>query len=258
MKPSCSDPAWPELPPPSRVAFLLDFDGTLVDIAPAPDQVVVPADLPGHLRRLRLLCGDAVAIVSGRPMAQIEALLGDAPFALSGEHGTEFRHAPGAVIETLPIPSAPAAWLREAGELVLRHQGVRLEQKRLGFVLHYRAAPQARAAIQTALQTLLAGEPDTPYRILPAKMAWEVRPAGADKATAVRALMARPPFAGRLPVFIGDDVTDEDGMREARAMGGVGLRVDEQFGDPAGVRAWIAHLAGTKPASAGSGDAWQS
>jgi len=96
----------------------------------------------------------------------------------------------------------------------------------------------------------LAAEQPQDFAVLPAKMAWEVRPVGMDKGTAVRALMARPPFAGRVPVFVGDDVTDEDGMREARAMGGLGLRVPDVFGDAAGVRAWIAKLA-----EAGA-DAW--
>jgi trehalose 6-phosphate phosphatase len=81
------------------------------------------------------------------------------------------------------------------------------------------------------------------FVLSPASMAWEVRPRGVTKATAVRALLAAPPFAGRAPVFVGDDVTDEDGMRAAREAGGFGLRVQESFGDAAGVRAWLAGLA---------------
>jgi trehalose 6-phosphate phosphatase len=231
----------PDLPPPPRAAYLLDFDGTLVDIAPAPDLVVVPPGLTADLRGLRALCGDAVAIVSGRPIAQIEALLGDAPYALAGEHGTAFRHAPGGEMAVLAMPPTPQGWVAGARALAAAHPGVVFEPKRHGFVLHYRAAPDAGDALRTGLQALLNQAPG--YDMLAAKMAWEIRPSGADKATAVRAIMQRAPFAGRIPIFVGDDVTDEDGMRAARALGGFGLRVDACFGDPAGVRAWLAGLA---------------
>lgn len=239
------------LPPPSRAAFLLDFDGTLVDIAPRPEQVVVPPSLPGHLMKLRALCGGAVALVSGRPIAQIETLLGGAHFAIAGEHGTAIRHAPAEPIENLPLPDLPPHWLQAADAAVAAHPGVQLEPKRNGFVLHYRGAPGAGEALLAVLAPLVAEQPQD-FHVSPAKMAWELRPAGLDKGTAVCALMARPPFADRIPVFIGDDVTDEDGMREARAMGGLGLRVPDVFGDAAGVRDWIAQLAET----ASGADAW--
>jgi trehalose 6-phosphate phosphatase len=240
-----------DLPPPSRAAFLLDFDGTLVDIAPRPEDVTVPPALPGHLMSLRALCGGALALVSGRPISQIEALLGGAHFAIAGEHGTAIRHAPDQPIENLPLPELPHHWVRAASAAVAAHPGAQLEPKRNGFVLHYRGAPGAGEALLAVLAPLVAEQPQN-FHVSPAKMAWELRPAGLDKGTAVRALMAQPPFAGRLPVFVGDDVTDEDGMREARAMGGLGLRVPEVFGDAAGVRAWLAQLADT---AAGS-DAW--
>jgi len=229
------------LPPPSRAAFLLDFDGTLVDIAPTPDQVVVPDRLAEHLARVRALCGGALAIVSGRPIAQIDALLGNDAFAVAGEHGTAIRHAPGAPIETMAIPDLPAHWLHAAHRLVDETPGCLFEPKLHGFVLHYRAAPGAGPVLKNALLGLLSEQPDR-YRLLAAKMAWEIAPAGVDKATAVRALMQRAPFTGRLPIFVGDDITDEDGMREARALGGLGLRVPDIFGEAEDVRGWIARL----------------
>ena len=116
-----------------------------------------------------------------------------------------------------------------------------LEHKARGFALHYRAAPAAGTQLHDALALLLAGS--TQFELLPAHMLWEVRPRGADKGKAVIDLMDRPPFRGRLPVFVGDDVTDEDGIRAATAMGGVGLRVQDAFGDAAGVRAWLAAIA---------------
>lgn len=234
------------LPGPARSAFLLDLDGTLLDIAPAPDRVVVPPDLPGNLRRLRALCGDALAVVSGRPIEQIDALLGDVPFAVAGAHGSEIRHTPEQPIERLNLPPVPPEWLTEAATLVRAHPGAMLEAKPHGLVLHYRSVPQAGAALQAGLARLVAERPA--YVLMAAKMAWELRPAGADKGTAVHALMLARPFLGRLPIFVGDDVTDEDGMTASRALGGLGLRVPDVFGDAAGVRAWIASLA--------AGDGW--
>jgi trehalose 6-phosphate phosphatase len=245
----------PCLPPPSRTAFLLDFDGTLVDIAPSPDLVVVPADLHANLARLRTRCGGALAIVTGRPIAQVDSCLGGALYAVAGEHGTALRHEPYASINTLVLPEPPPHWAAAAKELASRYPGAFLEPKRHGFVLHYRAAPEAGRALQAGLLELLAERPDI-FQLMGAKMAWEVKPSGVDKATAVRALMERPPFVGRLPVYIGDDITDEDGMRAARALGGCGLRVPDVFVDAAEVRRWIAKLVGDEGTPASTADAW--
>jgi trehalose 6-phosphate phosphatase len=118
---------------------------------------------------------------------------------------------------------------------------VLLERKAHGFVLHYRMAPAAGPMLRMALDCMLAGHDR--FTIMSAQMAWEVKPVGADKGTAVTALMAQSPFVGRVPVYIGDDVTDEDGMRAARALGGLGWRVQDVFTDAAGVRAWLARTA---------------
>ncbi len=114
-----------------------------------------------------------------------------------------------------------------------------LEPKARGFVIHYRPAPEAGPAVQDALAALVAPYAAT-FQLLAAHMAWEVRPRGADKGSAVLEIMALAPFAGRLPVFIGDDVTDEDGMKPARALGGAGLFVPDVFGSAAAVREWLA------------------
>ena len=225
------------LPPFDCAALLLDLDGTLLDIAPAPDQVVVPPELTETLHRVRDLLGGALAVVTGRPIEQVDALLGDAPRAIAGEHGGARRHAPGAAIERPALPSPPGAWRVAAERIVAAHHGALLEHKERGFVLHYRAAPEHGPALRAALEALTAGSPD--FLIMAAHMAWEVRPRGTDKGRALRSLMDRPPFAGRLPVFVGDDVTDEDAISAARALGGTGFRVDTAFGSPAGVRGWL-------------------
>ncbi len=229
----------PPLPP--RAALLLDLDGTLLDIAPRPDLVVVPPGLIASLEALRRCLGDAVAVVTGRPVEQVDALLGTAVFAVAGEHGGALRHAPGEALVRPALASAPASWLDAAARVAAAHPGVLLERKTHGFVLHYRLAPEAGPALRGALEALLAPA-GAGFALLAARMAWEVRPRGADKGSAVRALLARAPFAGRAPVFVGDDVTDEDGIAAAAALGGTGLRVPEAFGDAAGVRRWLAAL----------------
>ena len=226
-----------KLPPFHRAALLLDMDGTLVDLAPTPDAVVVAPGLPNTLATLRNALAGALAIVTGRPIETVDRLFGDAPGAVAGEHGGAIRHAAGQPIERVDLPSPPASWLRTAETLVAAHPGALLERKARGFALHYRQAPEAREIFHAALTTLLGTS--NQFQLHPAHMLWEVRPIGADKGGAVAALMQRPPFAGRLPIFIGDDVTDEDGMREARKHGGAGYRVDQVFRDTNGVRAWL-------------------
>lgn len=226
------------LPPPARAALLLDIDGTLLDLAATPGAVVVPPGLLDTLRRLRRHLGDALAVVTGRPLEQVDLLLADAPFAAAGEHGGVIRHAPRGTVVRPPLRDVPDEWFAEAERLVAAHPGSLFERKRRGFVLHYRLAPEAGGPLGDGALALVATDPEH-FQLQPAAMAWEVRPFGVDKGLAVTRLCAEPPFAGRLPLFIGDDVTDEDGIRAADAMGGAGLLVGPAFGTPASVRAWL-------------------
>lgn len=221
--------------------MLLDLDGTLIDIAPTPDSVVVPPDLPSTLLRLRADLDDALAIVTGRRIAEVDALLPGIPYAVAGEHGGALRTAPDANERHIQVPPVPQAWFTAAEALIAAHPGTILERKSRSFVLHFRLAPDAGPIFHRVLTDMLAGS--ATHRIGAAHMAWEVKPLGIDKGGAVLALMAQPPFVGRVPVFIGDDVTDEDGMRAARDLGGIGLRVQECFTDAAGVRRWLSDLA---------------
>ena len=229
------------LPPFGRTALLLDLDGTLLDFAPTPESVLVPDGLRETLRTLRDRLDGALAVVTGRPIETIDRLLGDAPHAVAGEHGGVVRHAPNALAERPDLPSPPAAWLDEAERQVAAFPGALLERTARGFALHYRAVPAARPVFQAALLAMI-GDAGL-FELMQGHLLWEVRPRGADKGCAVTSLMRRPPFAGRLPLFIGDDITDEDGMRVAATLGGGGLRVDAAFGTPSGVRAWLREAA---------------
>ncbi len=223
-----------------RPAFLLDLDGTLIEIAPTPDAVIVPPMLPGLLRRLRARHRDAVAIITGRPIEAVDALLGDAPFAVAGEHGAAIRPGPGCPVARETLPVLPEDELARAAALAARFPGALVERKAHGVALHYRLAPEAEQALREAAEAMVAACPG--FALLSGSKVWEVRPAGIHKGTALRALMAAPPFAGRVPVFVGDDVTDEDAIAAAVALGGAGLRVRDDAGEfttPEDVRAWL-------------------
>ena len=229
---------------PVNAALLLDIDGTLLDIAPTPSMVVVPPGLPDSLATLMRHLSDAVALVTGRPIEQVDALFGDLVTAVAGEHGGAIRHRPDAAVARATAHAMPPGWLAHAEALAAATDGVLLEHKAHGFVLHYRLAPEAGPALYREMQALLEdtdGESHLDrFTVMAARMAWEMKPAGIDKGVAVAAVMAGGPFVGRVPVYIGDDTTDEDGIRAAIALGGIGLRVPDVFGDAAGVRAWLA------------------
>ena len=226
------------LPPFARTALLLDLDGTLLDFAPTPDSVVVPAGLPETLARLRQVLGGALAIITGRPVEQIDALLPGLIPVVAGEHGGALRPAPGVAVQRPALPALPQGWFVAAEALAAAHPGALLERKARGLVVHFRAVPEAGSAIQAALAALIQPETER-FQLLAAHMAWEIRPRGVDKGRAVEGVMALPSFVRRIPVFIGDDVTDEDGMAVARRMGGAGLFVPTVFGGPAAVRDWL-------------------
>lgn len=225
-------------PPPPRgpAALFLDLDGTLVDIAPRPDLVRVPDGFGRLLGRLAARLEGAVAIVTGRGAESARPLLDGAGVVLAAEHGAVIE-APG--LPHLPLPEPEPEWREEAVRFAAAWPGTLAEQKRHGFVLHVRQNPAAAEAAAALVAALAARAPDR-FRLVPAHAAVELRPLGADKGGAVQRLMQTAPFAGRVPIFLGDDVTDEDGIAAAIALGGAGFRVPEAFGgETARVRRWL-------------------
>src|SRR5258708_20839583 len=222
-----------------KSALFVDFDGTLVEIAATPEQVVVPPGLPDLLAQLYRQLGGAVAIISGRPLAETDRLL--RPFAASGagEHGVSLRYDDGTLEETPIGIAVPETWRAALESAAERWPGVRIEEKPHGVAVHYRLAPERGEEVWRMVRALVPA--DHPwFRLLPAREAVEVGLRSVSKGHAVERLMAHHPFHGRCPIFIGDDFTDEAGMSMARRFGGVGLRVGETFGgDPAQVRAWL-------------------
>lgn len=224
-----------------KSALFLDLDGTLLEIAATPELVVVPPALPSLLEHLHQRLDGALAIVSGRPLSQIDGLLAPFRAAAGGEHGVSLRYADG-TLEDMPIGIAvPESWREALNAAVERWPGVRVEPKPHGVAVHYRLAPERESDVWQLVRALVA--PDHPwFRLIPAREAVEIGLRAASKGHAVERLMAHAPFHGRRPIFVGDDYTDEAGMSMARRFGGSGLRVAEVFdGDPAQVRAWLAH-----------------
>lgn len=238
-----------DIPSPREIAqngaLFLDFDGTLVDIAPTPESVQVDPDLPGILLRVAARLDGALAILTGRPLAVVDAFLSPARFAAGTEHGSFLRLTPDGTPISAAGTEVPQAWRDQADSLLTRFPAAQVEHKQAGFAVHFRATPEAGPPIEIALAALV--ETDPRFALLPARMAWEVKPRGADKGTALEALMHVAPFHGRRPMMIGDDVTDEDAMAAARRAGGWGLRLQDTFGDPATLHAWLAAIAKVGP-----------
>jgi trehalose 6-phosphate phosphatase len=244
------------LPPDaSRWALFLDVDGTLIDIAATPETVHVPPELPVLLDRLRTGLGGALAIVSGRAIADIDKLLAPYKSVAAGLHGVEMRAPMSDIIEHVPLPDIqelrePAFWLAQS------LPGTLLEDKGATLAFHYRLAPHNAPALQEGAETLIAKRPD--LHLMGGKMVMEIKPRNVTKGDAVRWLMAKPPFAGRQPVFVGDDVTDCDGFKAVQAMGGSAVVVGEavlvkpdlSLRDPTAVRGWLAALAAGLEAAA--------
>jgi trehalose 6-phosphate phosphatase len=235
------------LPPPLTAdqALFLDFDGTLVELAAAPDLVVVQPGLPALLTALAERHGGALAIVSGRPVAALERFLD--PFAglLIGQHGFESRGTDGRVSQG-SMPPALAPIRQMLTDFATRHPGLRLEDKGGTLSLHFRAAPAlADACRRLARRATIAS--CGRFRVIAGHDVIELVPQSTGKERAIAACLAAPPFQGRMPVFLGDDTGDEPGLALVDRQGGIAIRVGGgasaaryRIDTPAEVRAWLA------------------
>ncbi|MDM7942876.1 MAG: trehalose-phosphatase [Hydrogenophaga sp.] len=224
-------------------ALFLDFDGTLADLAPRPDAVTVPEDLARLLDRLHERLDGALALVTGRAREDIEPMLSPWRWPAAFEHGAVRVSAHGDASAHRPpgLDRAVAA----AQHLVSRHTGLLLETKQTSMALHFRLAPSLETL---CVQTLSrAVEREGGLQLLRGKSVVEVKSVSVNKGLAIQAFMNEAPFAGRLPVFAGDDVTDEAGFAVVQRLGGVGIKVGagtscalHRCENPAGLRAWLA------------------
>lgn len=210
-----------ELPAnPAGLALFLDIDGTLVPLAADPASVRPSPKLPDLLRNASARLGGALALVSGREIESIDQVTGRAIHYLAGSHGAEFRLGPDQpVLRTGPQPDL-SGLVAEITQATEAWQGVLIEPKRAGIAVHYRLAPHCAEDIRGLLARLLALDGRADLTLLQGDHVLEVRSPAHNKGAAVRRLMAQKPFQGKRPIFIGDDVTDEDGFAAAMSLGG--------------------------------------
>jgi len=213
------------------VALFLDVDGTLVEIEEHPQAVHAEAELVNELEQVADSLGGALALISGRALADLDRMFRPAVFAAAGAHGTEMR-LHGGSLHAADVESLPADVVAEVERFVARHEGLLLEHKTAGLSLHYRQAPamegEARRFVDGVMRRL-----GTEYRLIDGKKVLEIAPRAHSKGEAIRTFMDHAPFGGRRPVFVGDDVTDEDGFRAVNELGGLSIRVGELDGSVA-------------------------
>lgn len=218
--------------PQTDWAVFLDFDGTVVELARDPDAVTPAPELVGLLKRLAAVLDGAVAIVSGRTLASLEAMLGDGGLPMAGTHGLERRRSDGTIQRAWPGDGRFQAARTALERFVAEHPGTQWEDKGFSLTLHYRSVPElaadAHALVEREQQRL-----GDDYHIQRGHYVIELKPRGHDKGTAVAGFLEEEPFRGRTPVFVGDDVTDEDAFAVVLARDGHAVRVGDHDGSRA-------------------------
>lgn len=227
-------------------AFFLDIDGTLLEFAARPQEVRVGADLVKLLERLRTASGGALALVSGRSVEEIDRLFAPLAYPAAGQHGTERRRADGSIHRHTPPLEGLGHAAGEIVRLTAAHDGLVFENKGMTLALHYRLAPTLRPLAEREMRGIAASLGDA-FELQTGKFVVEIKPSGKDKGSAIAEFAVEAPFAGRRPVFIGDDLTDEPGFEVVNRIGGHSVKVGPgitrarwHLFDAAAVRKWLA------------------
>lgn len=226
-------------------ALLLDVDGTLLDFKDDPQAVAASPSLIDLLGNLHHVLRGALALVSGRAIEDIDRIFGHPGWAAAGLHGMELRHADGRFRRGQVSTSDRTRMRKLVDELVARFDGVEIEDKKQAIALHCRNDPDQLVALHAAAEALLpqlAG-----YELQPGRQVLEIKPSGIDKGQAVAELLEQPPFVGRVPVYLGDDLTDEHAFEHVNRVQGLSVRVGSRepttahftLRDPAAAQAWL-------------------
>ena len=209
---------------PAGAALFLDVDGTLIEFGPAPDDVEVDAVTLKFLQDASDTLNGALALISGRSLAQLDALFGYARFPAAGLHGLERRDAQGR-LHVHPTERLPQSLVDELAEIAERHPGVLLEDKGRAVALHYRQAASLHEMLERKVHALARRHGGNDLQVQPGAYVLELKPSGITKAHAIEAFMQEAPFAGRTPLFAGDDLTDLHGFDAVERRGGVSIAV---------------------------------
>jgi trehalose 6-phosphate phosphatase len=234
------------VPKAESISLFLDVDGTLLDLAPTPDAVVVSSALLDELSLAESRLDGAIALVSGRPIDELDRLFAPVRLRASGIHGAEIRYSPLEATRSLTNDRLPAsAWL-DLQRLLADFPDVFAENKGVSFAVHYNLARPIEGELFAALKRFVLRFAELGLELIPGNLVFEVKLPGFDKGLAIRRFMARAPFAGRRPVFIADDEMDRPGFEAVLALGGIAFSVGFEmaglsgsFSRPAGVRAWL-------------------
>lgn len=230
--------------PQEPIALFLDVDGTLAPIAQTPMQARISFAMLDILKSLQLHLDGALALISGRTVADVDIMTFPLECYVAGQHGIEIRDAAG-----YRKPDEKQALIRHFSEEIRAFQQrfpqTLVEYKSFGIAIHYRMQPLLGPVIEKILLSLMQPYADALF-LQEGKMVWEVKLRGADKGTAIRELMQSAPFVNRMPLFLGDDVTDEYGFKAVNEMGGISVKIGNELTaaryrlkDPAQVQAWL-------------------
>jgi trehalose 6-phosphate phosphatase len=238
-------PLAPENLDTSAIALFLDVDGTLLDIRDDPADVVADSALIELLQACSTEVHGALSLISGRSIEEVDRIFAPAVFPVAGAHGAELRFD-GAQAPTMDSNPMPREALRRLEDFVATNQGLLLEYKRGGVSLHYRRAPDLQEACDNLVQDLMTDLGDA-FRLIAGKMVFEIAPAAHNKGAAIRSFLEHAPFTGRIPVYVGDDVTDEDAFAAVNRVDGLSIRIGDssssearyELPDVASVRSWL-------------------
>jgi trehalose 6-phosphate phosphatase len=241
-------PARPGPPPlvTAVSAVFLDIDGTLLELSATPDGVHVDTHVSTLLPALARALDGAMAFITGRTLADADRLFPGLGIPVAGQHGLVRRAADGSV-HTHPAPPELDRLRADLARFAARHGGLLLEDKGTTLAIHYRLAPRLASHVHRIVRAHVAVAGNGSWRLQPGKAMVEIGPSGRDKGTAIQEFMTEPPFRNRIPVFVGDDHSDEHGFAAIRDMGGWGVKVGSgptlaryRLRDVAAVRQWLA------------------
>ncbi|WP_341676663.1 trehalose-phosphatase [Niveibacterium sp. SC-1] len=236
------------VPPPLRLegsALFLDVDGTLLALAETPDAVKADGSLRALVHALSARLDGALALVSGRSLTDLDRIFAPLRLPAAGQHGLERRSHDERVWRVQPV-TAYVSLLEEVAQACEAMPGVLVERKGITMALHYRQAPEWRDALTQLLGRLITPRPQLAW-VMAGKMVFEIKPPGGDKGAAISAFMGETPWAGRMPVFLGDDLTDEAGFALVERREGLTVKVGAgpsvahyRLADVEAARAWLA------------------
>lgn len=232
-----------------RAAILLDVDGTLLDIASTPSAIRVPPSLIHSLTRLQKRTRGALALISGRPLAELDRIFAPLKVPAIGGHGAELRPHDNGDSEERQVDSLDGRLRTHLMNIAKVAPGILIEDKGYAIALHYRRSPKLERMLHKEVAAICAKLAPAGVKVLCGKAVVEIKSGRFNKGTALRELMAQSPFRGRQPIFVGDDITDDDVFAVLPEFNGIGFSVGKAsqgavftFASPREVRAWLDHL----------------